>query len=93
MGVPVITLSGNTHASRVGVSLLSNIGLTELVGGTPDEYIEITVNLAKDLNKLQSLSKNLRDRMLHSALTDKKRFTVNLEKCYRRIWEIWSQSV
>jgi len=89
MGVPVIVLSGNTHASRVGVSLLSNIGLPELVAGTPDEYVSIAVNLANDINRLQSLKVRLRDIMLHSPLTDSKRFIVNLERCYQAIWENW----
>jgi protein O-GlcNAc transferase len=92
MGVPVITLAGNSHASRVGISLLSNIGLAELVAETPDEYLSIAVNLANDMDRLQSLRKNLRDRMAHSNLTDSKHFTLNLEKCYRTIWENWCKS-
>ena len=44
MGVPVITLAGSTHASRVGASLLSNIGLPELVAQSYDEYLAIAVN-------------------------------------------------
>lgn len=92
MGVPVITLAGNTHASRVGLSLLSNIGLPELVARTPDEYIDIAVNLAKDLDTLQSLRERLRDIMLHSTLTDAKRFVLNLENFYRKIFEKWCKS-
>lgn len=89
MGVPVITLSGNTHTSRVGASLLSNIGLSELVAGSPEEYVSIAVNLANNINKLQSLRKRLRDMMSHSPLTDAKQFAVNLEQCYRTIWKNW----
>lgn len=89
MGVPVITLAGNTHASRVGLSLLTNIGLSELVALTPDEYVKIAVDLAKDLNRLKSLRKGLRDMISHSPLTDAKKYTANLEKSYRRMWETW----
>jgi predicted O-linked N-acetylglucosamine transferase (SPINDLY family) len=39
MGVPVITLAGNTHVSRVGMSLLSNVGLREFIANTPEEYM------------------------------------------------------
>jgi predicted O-linked N-acetylglucosamine transferase (SPINDLY family) len=93
MGVPVVTLAGNTHVSRVGTSLLSNIGLPELIATTPDEYVAIAVNLADDLKKLRSLRENLRDTMSHSPLTDAKKFIISLEKCYRSIWEQWCNSV
>jgi len=91
MGVPVITLAGNTHVSRVGVSLLSNIGLSELVAKTYDEYIELAANLAMDINKLQFYRKNSRDMMAKSALCDVKRFIVNLENCYRDVWRNWCE--
>jgi protein O-GlcNAc transferase len=89
MGVPVIALSGNTHASRVGLSLLTNLGLKELVAGTFEEYISIATALAGDLDGLQELRKSLRDRMTHSSLTDAKRFGINLETCYREMWMQW----
>jgi protein O-GlcNAc transferase len=89
MGVPVITLAGNTHASRVGVSLLSNIGIPDLIAKTPDEYVAIAVNLADDTKRLQRLRGSLRAMMIHSPLTDAKRFIINLENAYRTIWEEW----
>jgi protein O-GlcNAc transferase len=89
MGVPVITLAGNTHASRVGMSLLTNIGLPELVAGTAEEYVSIAAGLAGNLRNLRSLRASLRDRMFTSALTDKKKFTSGIEALYRRIWEKW----
>jgi protein O-GlcNAc transferase len=92
MGVPVISLAGTAYASRAGVSLLSNVGLKELIANTPDEYIEIAVNLAKDLKKLQLLREKLRDMMMRSPLCDEKRFTANLEICYRGIWKTWCES-
>jgi protein O-GlcNAc transferase len=93
MGVPVITLAGTAYDSRVGISLLSNVGLPELVAKTTDEYISIAINLAKDLDSLQSLRERLRDMMLHSPLCDANRFIENLENAYRQIWEKWCMSV
>jgi protein O-GlcNAc transferase len=93
MGVPVITLVGNTHVSRVGHSLLLNIGLNEFIANTHEEYIEIAVNLSKDLKKLRSLRTSLRAMMKHSPLCDAIRFTGNLEKTYRQIWKIWCRAV
>ncbi len=89
MGVPVITLAGAAYHSRVGTSLLSNVGLTELIAKTHDEYIEIAVNLANDIERLQSLRESLRDMMTHSPLTDARKFIVDLENCYRTVWEKW----
>ena len=89
MGVPVITLAGNTHASRVGVSLLSNVGLPDMIAGTPDEYVALAVDLARNLEKLQSLRTALRGMLLSSPLTDAGTFTSHLEEAYRRMWIKW----
>lgn len=93
MGVPVITLAGNTHASRVGISLLSNVGLPDLIANTSDEYALMAVNLTKDLRRLQSLRERLRGMMKDSSLCDAKRFTGNLEWRYRQMWETWCTSL
>jgi protein O-GlcNAc transferase len=93
MGVPVVTLEGNTHVSRVGVSLLSNVGQSELIARTHDEYVEIAVNLAQDRNKLRALRSELRNMLAHSPLTDAKLFTLNLEHCYKQMWDNWCKSI
>jgi predicted O-linked N-acetylglucosamine transferase (SPINDLY family) len=92
MGVPVITLEGTAYHARAGRSIMANVGLGDLVAGTPDEYISIALNLARDLKKLQSLHEDLRDMMICSPLCDAKIFTTNLEICYRQVWEKWCQS-
>ncbi|MDQ7787567.1 MAG: tetratricopeptide repeat protein [Thermodesulfovibrionales bacterium] len=86
MGVPVITLAGNTHASRVGVSLLSNVGLPELIAKTEYEYSEIALNLSHDIRKLNLLRNTLRNMMASSPLMDSKKFIQYLEKSYHDIW-------
>ena len=48
MGVPVVTLRGDRHAGRVGASLLTQLGLTDLIAGSIEEYVEIAVALAGD---------------------------------------------
>jgi protein O-GlcNAc transferase len=86
MGVPVVTLSGDRHASRVGMSLLTNIGLPELAAKTPDEYVNKAASLANDIAGLKSLRERLRDMMRQSPLMNGERFTANLEHCYREMW-------
>jgi protein O-GlcNAc transferase len=89
MGVPVLTLEGNIHVSRVGCSLLSNVGLSEFVAKSHDEYIEKAIHYAHDTRRLQLLRKNLRNIMKKSPLMNAKRFTEYIELSYHQIWERW----
>ncbi|MGP1675524.1 MAG: O-linked N-acetylglucosamine transferase family protein [Burkholderiales bacterium] len=86
MGVPVVTLAGNSFISRQGVSMLTNAGLTELVADTPAEYVAIAARLAGDLDRLSRMRAGMRDRMANSPLLAAKRFTLDLEKAYRQMW-------
>jgi predicted O-linked N-acetylglucosamine transferase (SPINDLY family) len=89
MGVPVITLAGLTHAGRVGVSLLSQVGLGELIADTPEVYAELAVALARDLVRLETLRHSLRDRVTQSPLTDASTITRSFEAAYRQMWRRW----
>jgi protein O-GlcNAc transferase len=89
MGVPVITLAGSTHASRVGVSLLRNVGLGELVADSPQQYVKIALQVARDGSRLAELRRGLRGRMLGSSLMDGKRFALDVEAAYREAWKCW----
>jgi predicted O-linked N-acetylglucosamine transferase (SPINDLY family) len=86
MGLPLITLAGRTHVSRVGVSFLSNLGLAELVARNEDEYVRLAVDLARDPERLAAYRGTLRDRMLASPLTDGPRLTRHLESAFRYVW-------
>jgi len=61
MGVPVVTLIGDSHRSRVSYSQLSSIGLEELAGETFEDYVKIAVRLATDRNYLKSIRSGLRE--------------------------------
>ena len=89
MGVPVVTLAGRTHAARVGVSLLSNVGLPELIAANAGDYIRIAVHLAADTTRLAELRAMLRERMASSPLMDAPRFARNVEHAYREMWRAW----
>ncbi|MDD2273729.1 MAG: tetratricopeptide repeat protein [Desulfuromonadaceae bacterium] len=82
MGVPVVTLAGKTHVSRVGVSLLHTIGLEDLVAESPDEYIAKAVSLATDRQRLVWLRENLRTMMAQSPLMDVKGITRDVENAF-----------
>lgn len=89
MGVPVITLAGDYLASRMGTSILENCGLHELVARTPDEYANLAVALAMDMDRIGSLRTSLRDKIARSSLTNGRRYTAHLEAAYRAIWIKW----
>jgi predicted O-linked N-acetylglucosamine transferase (SPINDLY family) len=88
-GVPVVTLSGTTYVSRFGGSGLRTLGLEELVADSREKYLEITIALAGDIERLAHLRTTLRERMAASPLTDFTGFTRNLETEYRRMWHDW----
>ncbi len=85
---PSRTLEGSSFVSRMGVSMLANLGLTQLIAGTPQDYVAIATRLARDPERL-ALRAGLRERMANSRLTDAKQFTHNLEKAYREMWVNW----
>jgi protein O-GlcNAc transferase len=70
MGVPVITLAGETHASRVGASLLTAVGLPELIAADEDGYVRLASALAGDASRVGALRAGLRARMAGSPLCD-----------------------
>ncbi len=92
MGVPVVTLSGATHVSRVGTSLLSQLGLNKLVAHDEAEYVRIAGELACDEQRLTVLRNGLRDAMLRSSLCDAAGFTHRLEMAYQSMWQQWCAS-
>jgi len=89
MGVPVVSLAGETPVSRAGLSLLTNLGLPELVARSETEFVNIAEGLASDLPRLAELRSTLRDRMERSVLMDAPRFARNIEAAYRSMWERW----
>jgi protein O-GlcNAc transferase len=87
MGVPVVVLSGISHVGRVGVSILKNVGLDELIADSVDGYIELARNLANQPEQLQQIRQQLRNKMKCSPLLDSSRFTTFLEEKYQQMWE------
>jgi predicted O-linked N-acetylglucosamine transferase (SPINDLY family) len=92
MGVPVVTLAGQTHVSRVGLSLLSNVGLPETIAATAEGYIDAAVALAGDHDRLKRLRAGLREQMKASPLMDAGGFARDVESAYREMWRAWCAS-
>jgi len=82
MNTPIITLAGTTYVSRVGVSLLSNLGLDKYIADSTSSYIQKVIDLARNPTELKNLHQTLRVRMLKSDLADSVKFTSNIEAAY-----------
>jgi predicted O-linked N-acetylglucosamine transferase (SPINDLY family) len=88
MGVPVLTLAGDRHASRVGVSILSSLDFDPaLIAHSADEFVAKASSLAAQPAKLAELRTTLRTRLNDSALLDGTGFARKLEAAYLRMWE------
>lgn len=87
MGVPTLTLAGNTLLARQGASLLACAGLQDWVANDEAEYIAKAAALPSDLDRLAQLRAGLRDQVLASPLFDAPRFTANLETALREMWQ------
>jgi predicted O-linked N-acetylglucosamine transferase (SPINDLY family) len=89
MGVPVVTLKGDLHASRVGASLLTAAGLPDLIAATPEEFVRKAAALAADRPALAALRAGLRDRLRASALCDGPAYARRMDSALRRMWRGW----
>ncbi|MFH1045183.1 MAG: glycosyltransferase [Pseudomonadota bacterium] len=91
LGVPVVSLTGDLLWSGCGLSLLSTVGLSELVAHGHEQYLRIAGELASERERLSQLRLGMRERMRASPLMDAKRFTRDLEALYRGVWRNWCE--
>jgi protein O-GlcNAc transferase len=89
MGVPVITLPGQTFWSRMGLSILSTLGQEGWIAKSKEDYMAIAVDLAGQPQLIAEYRRELRDRMRASPLCDGQRFAAGFEECCR--WMIESE--
>ena len=87
MGVPVIVLEGDRHLSRVGVSIMQQAGLVDLIAGSEDHYCQLAVELARQPEALRHLRQNLREHLRHSRLTDAESMIRDVEEAYAHMWQ------
>lgn len=89
LGVPVITLAGQSIAGRQSASMLMNLGLPQLVATSAEQYVACAARLAHDLPRLAELRADLRARFAASPLIDYNGFARSLEAAYRDMWRGW----
>jgi predicted O-linked N-acetylglucosamine transferase (SPINDLY family) len=86
MGVPVITRVGETGPGRAGFSLLTAVGLADLIAGSDEQFVSIAVKLAADPTLRGDFRTSLRDRITQSPLMNAPRFARNVESAYGQMW-------
>lgn len=89
MGVPIITLPGPTHASRMVAAVLTHVGLPQFIAADAAAYITIAKQLAADRAALASLRQTLREQMRNSSLCNAGAFVLDLQSAFRTIWRKW----
>lgn len=85
MGVPLVSLYGERHGSRFGLSILKNIGIGNLAVSSYDDYVQMAAALAGDWELLSLWRKNLRDMMKRSPLMDSKIYIHDVEDAFIKI--------
>jgi len=86
-GLPLLTRSGESFASRIAASLLNAVGLPELITTTPQDYEALAVTLATDPGRLAALKQKLLANLPTCALFDTQRFTRHLESAFVAMYE------
>lgn len=86
-GVPIVTCTGETFAGRVASSLLSAIGMPELITATLADYEGLALRLARDPADLKSLREKLARNRVSAPLFDTDATRRSIEAAYRKMWE------
>ncbi|MBN6740057.1 tetratricopeptide repeat protein [Acidithiobacillus sp. MC6.1] len=90
-GVPLLTVEGHTYISRVAGSLLTHLGLSELIMPDLQSYEDMAVTLAEDHERLQSLRGQLAVAKQSALLFDTERQLRHLERAFETCWERFTQ--
>lgn len=86
-GLPAVSLAGRSFAARVGASVLAAAGLPELIVQTAEDYERLSLELARNPDRLATIRAKLRDVRTDCALFDTKRYTRAFETGLRRVHE------
>ena len=86
MGVPVVTCPGETFSGRHTLSLLSNVGLPRAIAKDFDDYVEVAVSIAEDIDGLACVRAGLREQMAKSPPCDGPRFARGFSAVMRNVW-------
>lgn len=89
MGLPVVSLIGDTFLSRASYSVLCAAGCETFAQASEDDYVACCVDLARNLSRLATLRATLRDRLQRAPLLDGPLLAANVEHALREMWRHW----
>lgn len=92
MGIPVLTMTGRSLLERQGLGLLANAGLPDWIAEDSDDYVARAIEYASNTQRLATIRKELRQKVLESPIFDAKRFADNFETALREMWTNWCRS-
>lgn len=87
MGTPVVTFGGDRYIARMSKSILTYTGLTDWIANNEQEYADLAIQKASNIEELVSLHKNLREKFEQSPLCNSKQFTADFEKTIKTAWD------
>jgi predicted O-linked N-acetylglucosamine transferase (SPINDLY family) len=91
MGVPVVTLSGNTFISRQGETILKNLGMDDWISYSENEYIDLAVKKAKQIKSSKTYKEELREKVEKSPVMNTQLFAKHLSDAFQDMWGQFNQ--
>ena len=90
--LPIITIKGNSFASRVASSLLTSVGLEELITNSEKEYEELAIKIAEEKNFYKEIKHKLKKNIIDMPLFNSKLFTKKLETAYVEVYKNYNEN-
>jgi predicted O-linked N-acetylglucosamine transferase (SPINDLY family) len=87
MGVPIVTKVGEQFAARNSYTMMMNVGVTEGLAWSDEEYVEWGVKLGKDEKLRQEIVWKLRKSRQTSPLWNGQKFAREMENAYLQMWQ------
>jgi protein O-GlcNAc transferase len=89
MGVPTLTLAGQTPPGRQGAAILGRLGLDEFIANDAEDFVQKGVAWAGDLSALTTMRVSMRDRIEQSPIRRPAVIAAGLESAFRIMWQRW----
>ena len=91
MGIPILTIKGNKHSSRIGQCLMNALEMPEWIAEDYDSFVKKACHFSKEINDLQRIRACLRNRIQSAKISNRKQYAQLLENTFRNIWYQWCE--